>query len=409
MSIFKYGVLLFAVCCCIFHDSTAQTQKFRIVGYIPSYKDAATFAQTFDFRKVTSLNFAFQNPDADGNLVSSNAGLQQLVEKAHQNNVQVLVSIGGGGAATGVARDIFVNLIRTPQSRASFIEKILNYLKKYKLDGLDVDIEGPAINSDYGAFVSQLSDSLKPKGLLLTAAVGWGAEKIPNSVLPLFDYITLMAYDYTGNWDPAHPGQHSPYWYAEKMIDDWLARGVKKENLCLGLPFYGYGFYKSLGSFSFDKILTTYPEGWKTDQVGDTIYYNGKPTIWKKTKLALAKTSGVMIWELSQDAKGENSLLSVINQTVDSMKVMGIPVYAETNGLKVFPNPANNHLIIEGLNPSNTVKIEIFDLRGVIAQTHQVRKFGGKVRLRIGSLKPGSYVCRITASDGHFSKTFIKE
>lgn len=137
----------------------------------------------------------------------------------------------------------------------------------------------------------------------------------------MYDFVTLMAYDETGTWAPNRPGQHSPYAYAEKMIKDFKARGVKKENLCLGLPFYGYGFHKSPGSYNYSKILTKFPDAWQKDQVADTIYYNGIPTIWKKTKLAMEQTSGVMIWELSQDTVGEKSLLKVISSTVDSVDV----------------------------------------------------------------------------------------
>jgi chitinase len=43
-------------------------------------------------------------------------------------------------------------------------------------------------------------------------------------------------------------------------------------------------------------------------------YYNGIPTIQRKTHLAVQRGSGVMIWELSQDADGANSLLEAIYQ-----------------------------------------------------------------------------------------------
>lgn len=261
-----------------------QTSPFRIIGYVPAWSDVPTFTQNFDFKQVTHLNYAFQNPDAAGNLVGSNTGLAALVSKAHANNVKVLVSIGGGSAADGIVKDYFHNLVSTSEMRAAFIHKIALYLKTYKLDGLDVDEEGPAINSNYGAFIKQLTDSLKPKGYLLTTAVGWGHEKILNTTLPLFDYVTLMAYDYTGDWNQTRPGQHAPYWYAQKMITDFLKRGVKKENLCLGLPFYGYGFYKLPGSYNYKTILARFPDAWQKDQVGDTIYYNGMTTIWKKNK-----------------------------------------------------------------------------------------------------------------------------
>src|SRR3546814_20237139 len=39
------------------------------------------------------------------------------------------------------------------------------------------------------------------------------------------------------------PGaEHSPYAGARRDLDLWLARGVARERLVLGLPFYGYGF-----------------------------------------------------------------------------------------------------------------------------------------------------------------------
>ncbi|HEY3373245.1 MAG TPA: glycosyl hydrolase family 18 protein [Prolixibacteraceae bacterium] len=396
----------------IFGVSTLQAQDkpFRIVGYVPSWGDVASLTQSFDFKQVTHINYAFQNPDASGNLVGSNLGLPALVTKAHANNVKVLVSIGGGSAADGIIKDYFLNLISTADKRAAFIHKIALYLKGYKLDGLDVDEEGPAINSNYGAFIKQLADSLKPKGYLLTTAVGWGNEKILNTTLPLFDYMALMAYDYTGDWNQTRPGQHAPYWYAQQMINDFVKRGVKKENLCLGLPFYGYGFYKLPGSYNYNTILTKYPNAWQTDQVGDTIYYNGMNTIWKKTKLALAQTSGVMIWELSNEVKGERSLLRVINLTVDSMSVSASASLLRDKGFKIYPNPANDHLIIETPNSLSLGRVNILTINGSIVQTLSLQPAGGtESQVNISGLTRGEYICQVTSGDGIFAKLFVKE
>jgi GH18 family chitinase len=65
------------------------------------------------------------------------------------------------------------------------------------------------------------------------------------------------------------------------------------------------------GSQVKDSIV---PEG------GGLIYYNGLPTIRKKTELAFANTGGVMIWQLLQDSPGEHSLLSAIDETHRSEK-----------------------------------------------------------------------------------------
>ena len=401
-----FAILLLST---FFTGSKAQTDSFRIIGYVPNWIDVNAFTQNFDFKQVTHINYAFQNPDASGNLYESNVGLPALVAKAHLNNVKVLVSIGGGSAADGTVKTNFQNQITTAEKRAAFIHKIAIYLKTYKLDGLDVDEEGPAINSNYGTFIKQLADSLKPKGLLLTTAVGWGNENIPNSAFQYFDWVNLMAYDYTGNWDQTRPGQHSPYWYAQKMITDFKKRGVKKEQLCLGVPFYGYGFYKIPGSYNYFDILKRYPDAWQKDQVGDTIYYNGMTTIWKKTRLALSDASGVMIWELSNDVKGEHSLLKVISGTVDSLETSAINLN-KPGSLKIYPNPAGDELFIENFASAQRSSVEVINLLGERIKTLKPESMNGQsARFDISTLSKGAYICLVTFHEGVCSKLFVKD
>jgi hypothetical protein len=49
------------------------------------------------------------------------------------------------------------------------------------------------------------------------------------------------------------------------------------------------------------------------DNVGNK-YYNGRPTIKSKVKLASSKVSGLMIWELGQDSFTQYSLLNAIHE-----------------------------------------------------------------------------------------------
>jgi chitinase len=389
----------------------AQFVPFRVIGYVPNWIDVNSFALSFDYKQVTHLNYAFQNPDATGNLNGSNTGLTTLVTKAHQNKVKVLVSIGGGSAGNDPIKTYYLNQITTADKRAAFIAKILTYISAFELDGLDIDEEGPAINSNYGAFIKQLADSLKPKGLLLTAAVGWGGENIPNSAFQYFDFISLMSYDLTGTWDLNNPGQHSPYWYAQKMISDYKKRGVKKEQICLGVPFYGYGFYKKNGYLPYSEILSKYPDAWAKDQVGDTIYYNGTNTIWKKTRLAIAECSGVMIWELSLDVKGDKSLLKVISTTADSLKTTGLSgvAHSKTN-LRIYPNPANDVIFIEVRQPFSKNIINIYSVKGSLIKTFIFNESPEtKLGIDISDLKSGFYICSISTADSEFSNNFLKE
>jgi len=301
--------------------NTLSYSQFRVVGYFPNWADMNSDINNLVVSRLTHINWAFQNPDASGNFIESDNGLDKLVTKAHAASVKVLVSLGGGAASSGTTKNNYYSLISSESSRGAFIHKIMLYVKAHNLQGVDVDFEGPAINSNYGSFIKQLYDTLHPKDLLLTAALnGEATDAIDNSTIPYFDWINIMSYDATGSWTPNNPGQHSSYEYAETGISTWSARGAKKDQLVVGVPFYGHAF-RSLISMDYDNynvIIKTFPDAYLKDQEGDVIYYNGIPTIQKKTFLAMDKASGIMIWALSYDTYDDHSLLKAIDDAVKS-------------------------------------------------------------------------------------------
>jgi len=292
---------------------------FKVVAYVPNWVDLATFTDTIEYSKLTHINIAFENPDNDAGDLSYNDKNDLLIEKAHANHVQILVSIGGG-AASGDKKLLarYFDLI-SDAKRTGFVAKLADYVSAHNFDGLDVDIEGPSINKDYGAFVTDLSKALKAKGKLLTAAVsqGYGGDMVPDSVFDDFDFINIMAYDGTGNWDPNTPGQHSSMDFAKSNVAYWLDRGMPKSKAVLGVPFYGYGFGTAFRNrdYPYSDVVATYPGAEKVDQVGSTIWYNGVPTITAKAKYVVDQgLAGVMIWSLDYDVKGDKSLLAAIDK-----------------------------------------------------------------------------------------------
>jgi GH18 family chitinase len=48
-------------------------------------------------------------------------------------------------------------------------------------------------------------------------------------------------------------------------------------------------------------------------------YYNGRPTIKSKVKLASEQVSGIMIWELGQDSFSDYSLLKTIHKEYNNL------------------------------------------------------------------------------------------
>ncbi|MEZ0130220.1 glycosyl hydrolase family 18 protein [Flavobacterium sp. LBUM151] len=290
----------------------------KVIAYIPNWIDLNSFSSTIQYSKLTHINIAFENPDANGYL-TFNSGSNTIINAAHAQNIKVFVSLGGGSVSEGGAiRDNYFNLI-TPANRTAFIQKLYDYVVAHNFDGIDVDLEGPAINGDYGGFVIALAAKLHANGKLISAALseGYGGANVPSSTFAAYDWINIMAYDATGPWAPGSPGQHSPYSMAVNQFNYWTGRGLPASKAIIGLPFYGYGFGASANQgISYANIVAQYPGAENLDQVGNTIYYNGIPTIKAKTTFAIQNAGGVMIWELSQDAVGSKSLLTAVNQVI---------------------------------------------------------------------------------------------
>ena len=300
--------------------ASSQAQE-KVVAYVPNWVNLTSFSETIAYSKITHINIAFENPSNDSGDLSFHEKDDVLIAKAHANNVKILVSIGGGAASGNKTLQSRYFDLLSEAKRAGFVAKIVDYLSVHHFDGLDVDIEGPSINQDFGAFIQDLAAALKPGGKLLTSALskGYGGTKVPDSVFERLDFVNIMAYDGAGPWNPNAPGQHSSMEFAKKNVEYWLKRGLPKEKAVLGVPFYGYGFGEAYRKdvYNYSDIIAKFPGAENTDEVGSTIWYNGIPTIKAKARYVLDQgLAGIMIWSLDTDGTGERSLLSAIDATL---------------------------------------------------------------------------------------------
>jgi len=306
------GLLIFCI---------AAFAKPMVVAYVPNWIDLGAFSETIDYSKITHINIAFENPEnAEGDLSFSRED-SALIAQARTNGVKVLMSIGGGSASGSKTLLKRYDHLLNETNRAGFVQKLVDYVSSHELDGLDVDIEGPAINQNYGAFIADLSKALKSRGKLLTAALskGYGGDHVPDSVFAQLDFVNIMAYDGAGYWNPQSPGQHSSFNFTKDNVSYWLDRGLPKSKAVLGVPFYGYGFGEAFRKrdYAYSQIIAAYPGAEKLDQVGNTIWYNGIPTIKAKAQYVVDQgLAGMMIWSLDSDVKGERSLLSAMHETL---------------------------------------------------------------------------------------------
>lgn len=291
----------------------------RLVGYLPSYRFDSN--EKIDYCKLTHLNLAFANPGSNGKLIINDFSGVVVRARNENNNIKIYISIGGG-YLTDEQASIWSNSIDIKDNRPIIINEIVSFVVDNSLDGVDVDLEWQYVTSGYSNFVIELKSALSAKGKGMTAALP-GTTKFDNitqEALQTFDFINIMAYDFTGPWNPTASGQHSSYNNAVESINFWKNTGISQSKLTLGVPFYGYDFSNSsnVTSFTFGQMVSTNNSYSEIDNVGMK-YYNGRPTIKSKVKLASEQVSGIMIWELGQDSFSDYSLLKTIHKEYNNL------------------------------------------------------------------------------------------
>lgn len=315
-----------------FKKQSHPPDRMRVVGYL--------FRKKIDMSKIpykylTHINYSFALPAPGGTgeilPVPLPGKLKELVTNAHAHGVKVFISIGGWEIGDGGGNDNrFETLANSAVSRTKFARNTMNIIRKFNLDGADIDWEYPnpiePSASNYVLLMKELSDSLHASGKKLTAAIvsfqdryGYGIKK---EVFSYVDWMNIMAYDYENGKNMSH----SPYYLAVRSLEYWVKdRGLPKEKAVLGLNF---GFYKFLIRHGADPYADSYitdVSKWGFRRSGDgnkpkidTLYYNGITTVKAKTKLAMEEGGGIMMWAVSGDTTGRYSLLKAINETADS-------------------------------------------------------------------------------------------
>ena len=290
---------------------------FRVIGYYSLRAAMTADPATVPFDRLTHVNLSFLNPDASGTFTQDLSRLAAFVDAAHQRDVKVLTSIGGGGAHPQY-RELLKN-----EKRGMLVERLVQIAVKANLDGIDVDIEGGDIDENYEAFVVDLATALRAQRKLMTSAIAvFYKDQLTDRALAQFDFVNIMSYDHTGPWRPERPGPHSTFEHAADALDYFgNVRKISKDRMVLGVPFYGYGYGPELTSpavtMTYKDIVATFPGSELVDQWtrpdGKIMYYNGIPTIKRKTSLARERASGIMIWQILGDAPDATSLLKAIN------------------------------------------------------------------------------------------------
>lgn len=133
------------------------------------------------------------------------------------------------------------------ENREVLAEQITGAVAKYKLDGVDVDIENvtEADRDNFTDLVRLLRSKLPADSAVsvavganpTSAVTGWPGSYDYKALAGYADYLMLMAYDESYPGDPT-PGPVASMPYVEKSIQNLLQK-VPPDKVVLGVPFYG--------------------------------------------------------------------------------------------------------------------------------------------------------------------------
>ncbi len=338
-----------------------------IIGYVGGFRGLVN-TSIIQPKKLTHINYAFV--DVKDNRAwlhyekTDTVNFRNLNLLKQQNpDLKILISIGGW---TWSGK--FSDAVLTDTSRQRFVASAVDIIKKFDLDGIDIDWEYPSLpglegnvfrpedKQNYTLLFKELrrqTDSLAGithKKYLLSTAVGGSKSFVDNNDMAAaqqyLDFVNLMTYDYSENAKIAahHTALYSSeagnaHNNADESVRLFEAAGVPAEKLVIGVAFYGHSAILAPGSKGLgdstaknaraggysklrDSILkipgfeVRRDHHAKADYAFNTetlqfITYDDEWSVKQKCKYVKRnKMAGAMFWEYASDPKGY--LLDVI-------------------------------------------------------------------------------------------------
>jgi chitinase len=242
-------------------------QQPVIISYVGGYRGNLVHTEKIEAGKLTHLLYAFANVNRHGEAVlnypeTDPVNLARLVALKEKNpGLKVLLSVGGLGWSIH-----FSAMALTAAGRDRFSKTCVELLRKYKLDGIDLDWEFPGYpgegsnpyrpddKQNFTLLCQSLRESFDKeeqhsgRKFLLTAAVdGWSSHFLPHTemqkVQSYLDYICLMTYNFNSeNLAGGHYLYSPAGWRAEGSVDGavkaFIAAGVPASKLVAGAGFF---------------------------------------------------------------------------------------------------------------------------------------------------------------------------
>ncbi|CAD6923635.1 unnamed protein product [Tilletia controversa] len=237
-----------------------------LTGYWADWTAADLPPESIDMTRFDIINFSFGIPtpsfDVTFNSAQSTVLLQRLVAAAlkAKTGTRVVLSIGGW-----ISSQYFSAAVATDASRLTFARNIYKVIQLYKVDGVDMDWEYPGSAGSGNPFTPSDADNFQiflktlrqvlGTSAIITVTVShepWdGASGQPITDVSItasaIDAILIMNYDVNQGVAGVNApladlcgNSSQPRANAAAGVKQWVAAGMPREKIILGVPAYGY-------------------------------------------------------------------------------------------------------------------------------------------------------------------------
>ena len=345
-----------------------------------------------------------------------------FINDAHKNGVKVIAAITGN-VRDGGNTQFYVDLFSDSQKMRAAAAAIAQFVDKYNLDGINMDIEEfyntiPNHGAKYNELIKYINEELEninPDFELSVATYPGneeGAWDFPG-MLKYSDFLTIMMYNIGTTFTCPLPNAK------ERIQKYWLDINIPASNLVIAWPYYGNLFkdgnnvgtatlgnipmYSKDNNITWDESAQCNIYKYNEDGANMTAYVEDIKSLGLKydyTKQGGFK--GIGIWALGQDAGMESQAYALIREYFDTTyEGSSIEKNDISGNISIYPIPVQNKLNIRTTHNS-AILVKIYNSTGqlvinkTLASTYEY--------IDVNNLASGYYIIQVQTDTD--TKTF---
>lgn len=194
--------------------------------------------------------------------VKENVGTsgKAYIEWAHNNGYKVWPSLSNSSQIETTSE-----IMNDYKLRQELINKIVSFIVKYNLDGINIDFENMYQKDKdlFSRFIIELAPRLKEIGAVLSVDVTapdgsetWSMCYDRHTIGKIADYVVFMAYDQHGD-SSTEEGSNAGYDWIEVNLNKFVGtqEEVDSSKIILAVPFYTRSWYRNANGELRNKTL----------------------------------------------------------------------------------------------------------------------------------------------------------